>query len=41
MHFTTDAYDEYEILAKNKFQMMSCMLKLNATVWQHKLNIED
>ncbi len=26
---------------KTKFQKMSCMLKLNATVWQQKLNIED
>ena len=25
---------------QTKFQMMSCMVKLNATVWQQKLNIE-
>ena len=24
-----------------KFQIISCILKLNATVWQQKLNIED
>ncbi len=26
---------------RTKVQMMSCMLKLNATVWQQKLNTED
>ena len=25
---------------QTKFQMMSCMLKLNATVWQQKINTE-
>ena len=26
---------------QTKFQILSCMLKLNATVWQQKLNIKD
>ena len=30
MHFTTDAYDEFAIYTGQiKYQMMSCMLKLN------------
>ena len=42
MHFTTYAKDEFAIYtSQTKFQMMSCMLKLNATVWQQKLNTED
>ena len=42
MYFTTDAKDEFAIyIGQTKFQMMICMLKLNATVWQQKLNIED
>ncbi len=28
-------------IGQTKFQMMICLLKLNATVWQQKLNIED
>ena len=42
LHFTTDANDEFAIYTgQTKFQMMICMLNLNATVWQQKLNTED
>ena len=37
MHFTKYAKDEFAIYTgQTKFQMMICMLKLNATVWQQK-----
>ncbi len=35
---TIDAFANY--IGQTEFQMMSCMLKLNATVWQQKLNTE-
>ena len=37
-----NASDEFAIYTgQTKFQMMCCMLKLNTTVWQQKLNTED